>query len=129
MTVTQNIETPPISSGELSQLQTDVLPLMDQTCNIQRNTPTRGPTGNVIESYSTVHSGVVCSLGEPTPTMLQNYDYLIASEDAWTVRFPYGTDVLAKDHLAVGSQTLYVHVVLQPRSHQVFTRVLAAALK
>lgn len=123
-----NIATPPISAGELAQLQADMNSLMEQSIAIWRRSISQGPTGNVIESYA-LNSTVKGTLSQPTAGMLANYDYLVGSLAAWAVRVPVGTSIQATDHLIVSGQTLEVQIVLAPQSYQGAIRVLATEVK
>lgn len=65
-------------------------------------------------------------MSEPTGNMLANYDYLIGSMAAWHVRLPIGTNVMHQDHLVIGSHTLEVQKILEPRSYAALLSVLAS---
>lgn len=119
-----------IPAAELAQIQADlVAATCDKTCVIQRGTVTTDGYGNATPgSYATVHT-TVAGMRQPTAGQLQNYDYRIGSLAAWLVLLPYGTDVLVDDWLIIESQTLYVHVLLNPHSIPGLSCVLAAEMK
>lgn len=121
----------PITAGELATLRADTQTLMDQGVEIQRRSITQGATGNVVPTYAHL-STTTCTLSLPSQSMLQNYDFKLATLDAWVVRLPYGTDVRATDHLIVGGaggKTLEVQDPLTPMSYQASVRVLATVVE
>lgn len=128
-----------VSAAELAAIQAEANSTLDKTCDIWRDSGASTPAsatafgsstsspGNT-SNYAKVHASVACSVNEPTGTHLQNYDFLIGAEKTWMVRLPVGTDVLERDHLVVGTDTLEVHVLLQPRSYQALLTVLCAEI-
>ena len=66
---------------------------------------------------------------QPTAGELQNYAFEIADKAAWTVMMPIATDVTHGDHLVIEGQTLEVHILLNPRSYEVFHSVIAVEMK
>lgn len=119
-----------IPAAELAKIQADlVAQACDKVCVIQRGTTATDTFGNPVEGgYATVHT-TVAGMRQPTAGQLQNYDYRIGSLAAWLVLLPYGTDVLVNDWLIIETQTLYVHVLLNPHSIPGLSCVLAAEMK
>jgi hypothetical protein len=118
-----------LSATQLTALQTAANKTLDKTADIYRKTsPSADGYGSSTPNYTKIASAVACGLAQPTATHLQNYDYMIGSEASWLVRFPVGTDVRYQDHLVIGSSTLEVHVLLTPRSYEIFHTVIAAEI-
>jgi head-tail adaptor len=119
----------PISNAELIQIQNDVAQAAcDKDCVIQRATTSSDGYGSQTETYSTINT-VKAGMTQPSGGMLQNFAYEIADLAAWQVKFPIGTDVRHRDRLIIESQTLEVHVILDPRSFPGLLTVIAAELK
>lgn len=122
-----------VSASELTQIRSDAVAIVcDTTCTVQRETRTSDGMGQATSSWNTV---LTCNVGvaEPTAGHLQNYAYLIADLAAWQVKFPYGSDIQAQDHLLITGQetqqTLVVQVLLEPRSYAALLTVIATELK
>lgn len=120
----------PVSSAELALIRSDlVAAVCDKTCVVWRGTATTDTSGNaVVGSYASINT-TVAGMRQPTAGQLQNYDYRIGSLAAWLVMLPYGTDVRVNDWLVIESQTLYVHVLLDPHSYPGLLPVLVAEMK
>lgn len=127
----------PVSAAELAAIQAEaVSAACDKTCQIWRDlTPTTpdlygssSSSRDNTAAYSLINT-TVAGLRQPTAGELQNYDYLIGDKASWTVLLPVGTDVTHRDHLVIESQVLEVHVLLNPRSYEVFHSVIAAEIK
>lgn len=118
----------PVSASELASIQNDLNALLDQSCTIQRSTPTADAWGTQKPTYSTVGTCKVL-VSQPSGSQLANYAYLIGDLDTWQVRAPVGTDIREQDHLIIDGQTLIAQVVLQPKSYQGLLTVLAAEVK
>jgi len=119
----------PIGADELVSIQSDaVSATCDKVCEIYRKTRTPDGMGSSTESYSHIET-TVAGLAQPTAAELSNYDYEIADKAAWTVRLPVGTDVIAQDHLVIEGNVLEVHILLNPKSFEVFHSVIATELK
>src|SRR5258708_99299 len=118
-----------LAAAETAQLQADfVAAVCDKTCVIQRATTTSGSYGEPIKPYTSIAT-TVCGMRQPTAGELQNYAFEIADKAAWTVMMPIGTDVTHGDHLIIEGQTLEVHILLNPRSYEVFHSVIAVEMK
>ena len=118
-----------LSATELAAMQATALTAMDQTIVVQRATKTPGATGGYTESWTT-HATVAGTLSQPTPELMQNYDYLIGPRDAWMVRVPVGTDVKRDDQLVIsGVLTLRVESVPVLRSRQIVLTLLASMIE
>lgn len=121
--------TSPISSAALAQMQALTNATMDETFTQKRNSPTQGPTRNTIDNYATL-GALTGHLAQPSPQLLQNYDFRVAAQSAWLVRLPIGTDIRVSDRLVTtDGQQLDVQVVLAPRSYDVAIRCLAAEVR
>ncbi len=126
-----------ISAAELASIQTEAAKwVCDKSCSIYRDATQTTPDGYGGETTGPSDTGAytliattVCGIGEPTGTHLQNYDYLIASEESLLVHLPIGTDVVERDHIVVESQVLEVHVILTPRSYPALLDVICAEIK
>lgn len=127
----------PVSAAELASIQSDaVSAVCDKTCQIWRdltpNTPdaygssssSRDNTAN----YTLMHT-TVAGMRQPTGGELANFDFLIGDKIAWTVLFPYGTDVQHRDHLVIEGSVLEAHVTLEPHSYPALLAVVAAQIK
>lgn len=119
-----------VSADELAAIQAEaVSAVCDKTCFIYRHTTnTADGYGSSVPTYTLINT-TVAGLGEPSAGELQNYDFIIGDKAAWKVRMPVGTDVTHQDHLVIEGQTLEVHVLLNPRSYEVFHSVIAAEIK
>jgi len=118
-----------LSTAEQTQLQSDfVAAVCDKTCVIQRATTASGSYGEPNKTYAPIAT-TVAGLRQPTAGELQNYAYEIADKAAWTVMLPVATDVTHGDHLIIEGQTLEVHILLNPRSYEVFHSVIAVEMK
>lgn len=119
-----------ISAAELAQIQSDaVAAVCDKTCVVQRATTiTKDGYGSETKPYTTIAT-TVAGMTQPSAGELANYAYIIGDKAAWTVRLPIGTDVTHQDHLIIDGQTLEVHVLLNPRSYEVFHSVIAVEIK
>ena len=82
--------------------------LLDNTCETLRATPTRGALGTS-KAYASHLTGVPCRLqqsnGDELATETDNLQSLVAQHKLW---FPYGTDIVARDRVTVGSVTYEV---------------------
>lgn len=120
----------PISAAELAAIRADIQSAaMDTTCQVQRITGRTSDGGGSSRPVFTTIATVSAGITQPSATLLQNYDFKIASQSTWQVRLPYGTDVKEGDHLIVGGQELVVQVTLDPRSYPGTTMVLASEIK
>ena len=118
----------PISLAELAQIQADAaMASCDQTCTIWRKTAAKDAYGSETEVFNEIAT-TVAGMTEPTAGQLQNYDYLIGSLAAWHVRLPVGTNVEHQDHLVIGTQTLVVQVILEPRSYHALLSIIATEI-
>jgi hypothetical protein len=118
----------PISDAELALIQSDVAAAAcDQICVIQRKISTKDAYGSNTEAFSRIET-TIAGMAEPSAGELTNYDYLIGDKAAWHVRLPVGTNVEHQDHLLIGSQTLVVQVVLEPRSYHALFSVIATEI-
>lgn len=117
-----------VSAAQLAAFQAATNRTMDQTCTIQREVQTPDGAGGHSSTWPAIAT-VACHVNQPTPQLLQNYDYLIGSQSAWLVRVPVGTNVREGDRLIVGGQTLKVQVILAPRSYPIALRLLAAEVQ
>lgn len=118
-----------ITDAELALIQADLTASLDKTCVIKRSATTKDAYGNPVRSsYATVAT-TVASMSQPTATQLTNYAFRIESEAAWQVKLPYGTDVRVNDQLVIESNTLHVHVLLDPHTVPGLLVVIAAELK
>lgn len=128
-----------VSAAELAAIQAEaVSAVCDKTCQIWRdlteNTPSSDGYGSPTTSKSntaayTLINTTVAGMRQPTAGELANYDFEIGDKEAWTVMLPVGTDVTHQDHLVIEGQTLEVHILLNPRSYEVFHSVIAAEIK
>ncbi len=119
-----------VSAAELAAIQADaVTAVCDQVCVVQRK-GARVPTsqGGNSATYATIET-TVAGMAEPTAGQLTNYQYLIGSLAAWTVRLPVASVAQELDHLVIGGQTLEVKKVLRPRSYEALKTVLAVEVK
>jgi len=118
-----------LSTAEQAQLQSDfVAAVCDKTCVVTRRPTTSGPSGEPTGNYSTINT-TVAGMRQPTAGELQNYGYVIGDKAAWTVLMPVATDATHQDRLIIEGQTLEVHVLLNPRSYEMFHSVIAAEVK
>lgn len=118
-----------ISSAELAAMQAVAKSAMDVTLTQKRNTPTQGPTRNVIDNYAIIAT-LQGNLAQPTASMLANYNFRVADLAAYLVRLPVGTDIRAGDWLVTSDgQTLTVQVVLTPQSYATAIQCIAAEVK
>lgn len=119
-----------ISPGELAAMQATVNSALDVTLTQKRNAPTQGPTGNVIDSYSTVNAALAANLAQPSAELLANYDYRVGSQASWLVRVAVGTDLRAGDRLVTADgNTLDVQVLLTPLSYETAIQAICAEVK
>jgi head-tail adaptor len=117
-----------IPAAELTAMQAAANSAMDQSITIQRDTQGQDATGHPVDNWATVTT-VMGNLAQPSGTLMQNYDYLIGSQDTWMVRVPTGTNVLENDRLVIGAQTMRVQVLLAPQSYQTSMRLLASVIR
>jgi hypothetical protein len=119
-----------VTAAELTRMQADAQAIAcDKSCQIWRKSSVVDDIyGSQSDAY-TLHSTTVAGMAQPSGGELQNYAYLIEAKDAWTVRLPIGTDVIATDHLVIEGQTLEVHILLTPKSYPTLKSVIAAELK
>ena len=119
-----------ISATELAAMQAVVNSALDVTFTQKRTTPTQGPTGNVIDSYSTVNAALKGNLAQPSAQLLANYEYRVGDQASWLVRVPVGTDLRAGDRLVTSDgNTLDVQVLLTPQSYQTAIQAICAEVK
>lgn len=120
-----------IPANELAALQAAASAALDQTATIQRK-PTPLATdgyGHASDTYSDHATAVPCALAQPTAQLMQAYAAHIGTLQAWTVRFPAGTDVQRDDQVLVAGLTLRVQAALSPQSYSTCERVLATELR
>ncbi len=115
----------PPTGTELAQIRADVAGLLDQSAVIQRKTRVTDGYGTGTETLTTIGT-VAASLKQPAATLLQNYDYLVASQRTWHVNLPDGTDCRQDDILTIGGRTMTVQVILTPQSYSVYVAALCA---
>lgn len=116
-----------VSAPELAAIQAEaVSAVCDQSCAILRKTgAVSDGLGQQTATWSTIAT-TVAGLSEPTPTQLQNYDYMIEAKATWLVRMPVATALLEQDRLSIGTHLLEVQKVLEPRSYPALLSVLAS---
>jgi hypothetical protein len=123
-----------ISAAELAALQAAVNATLDQSCQVQRNTPTTSNYATQTDSWATVAT-VNCHVGKPSANIAQQYADKVGALALWLVRLPVGTDVRVgdashgSDQLIIGSKTLRVQAILTPRSYPVALVVIAAGVE
>jgi hypothetical protein len=123
-----------ISAAALSRMQAIVNATLDQTCVIQRNTPTQSGYGTQVDSWATVAT-VLCHIARPSAAMAQLYADKIGELATWLVRLPQGTDVRVgdashgADRLVIGGHTLRVQALLAPRSYPIALTLIAAEVE
>lgn len=116
-------------SWELAAIQNDaVSETCDKTCQIYRKTRTPDGLGGYTENYSLIET-TVAGLGEPSAGELQNYDFEIGDKEAVKVRLPIKTDAQGQDRLVIENQTFEIHILLNPKSFEVFHSVIATEIK
>lgn len=119
----------PISADELADIQTAANAVLPFPAVIQRKTMTPDTMGQETEVWATVSSpGLMAGMRQPSMTLLQNYDFLISSQNTWVVHFPNGTDVRHQDRVIVAGITMVAQVILQPKSYSAYTDALCAAV-
>ena len=119
-----------LDTRQLTAMRTAVNTVMDVTFTQKRTTQTQGPTGNVIDSYSTVNAALAGNLAQPSGDLLANYEYRVGSQATWMVTVPVGTDLRAGDRLVTSDgNTLDVQVLLTPESYQTAIQALCAEIK
>lgn len=119
-----------IPANELAALQAAVSGSLDQTATIQRKaTVVADGYGHASDNYTNLATAVACALSQPTAQLMQAYAARIGTLQAWTVRFPAGTDVRRDDQLLVAGLTLRAQAVLAPQSYSTCERVLATELR
>lgn len=116
-----------LPATELATLAAVATAALDQTATILRASRASDGAGGTSETMTPLTT-TPAGLSQPSATLLQNYAYLIGSQDSWQVRVPLGTDVRKDDQLQIGDRTLRVQVVLAPRSYASVLTLLAAAL-
>lgn len=118
-----------LSAAELASIQSDaVKATCDMTCKIYRiSATTPGASGEPSSNWSLIVT-TVAGMSEPTANQLANYDYLIGALAAWHVRLPIGTNVQHDDHLVIGTHTLVVQKILEPRSYAAMLSLLATEI-
>jgi hypothetical protein len=123
-----------IPAVELTSMRAQVTASLDQTCVIQRSTPSQSGYGTLTDSWATA-STTVCTLAQPDASLAAQYADKVGALALWLVRLPYGTDVRASnatshaDRLVVGGQTLTVQALLSPRSNALAVLVIAAEVE
>ena len=117
-----------ISASELASMQATAQSLYDQTVKIYRPDTTTDSTGHPQEDWPLL-STTTGAISQPTGSQMQNYGYVIGSLNAWQVFLPVGTDVAEDDRLVIGTQTMTVQAVLQPKSRQINLVILAAEVE
>jgi hypothetical protein len=106
-----------LDAAELAELQADLVAVVcDKTCEIWRATVAADGLGTKSKTYAR-QTTTVAGLAQPTGTQLQNYAFEIEALATWQVHLPISTDVRTQDHLVIDSQTLEVHILLNPRSY------------
>lgn len=127
----------PVSASELAAIQQEaVSAVCDKTCQIWRNTTSGTPDIYGSSSSSrdntadyTLIATTVAGMSQPSGGELANYAFEIEDKAAWTVHMPIGTDVTHRDHLVIEGQVLEVHILLNPKSYEIFHSVIAAEIK
>jgi hypothetical protein len=119
----------PVSAAELAAIQTDAsAAACDQVCVISRGTRSIDSQGGASVTWGTVVT-TVAGMRQPTAGQLQNYQYIVGSLATWQVVLPVGTNVLEKDRLLIGGQTLNVVKLLEPNSYSALIVALATEVK
>jgi hypothetical protein len=118
-----------LDAAELLQIQQDAYQATcDLPCIIQRGTRTPNPQGGASVTFATIAT-VNAGMAQPSGTQLQNYGYLVDALSAWQIKLAVGTDVKNGDRLIIAGQTLFVQVVLSPRSYAALLTVIASEVK
>jgi hypothetical protein len=118
-----------LDATELLQIQQDAYAATcDLPCVIQRGTRTPNPQGGASVTFAPIAT-VNAGMSQPTGTQLQNYGYLVDALSAWQIKFAVGTDVRNGDRLIIAGQTLFVQVVLNPRSYPALLTCIASEVK
>lgn len=119
----------PISASELLSIQNDALAACcDKTCEHYRKTRSPDGMGGYTETYALIET-TVAGMAQPSAGELANYDYTIGDKAAWTVRLPVSVNAIEQDRLVIEGNTLEVHVLLNPKSYEVFHSVIATEIK
>lgn len=84
------------------------LGLLNMTCTTQRSSDSRGALGTA-KTYSTNLTGIPCRIqqsnADELSTETDNLQSLVAQHKLW---LPYGTDIVVRDRVTVGSTTYEV---------------------
>ena len=118
-----------LDARQLTAAQSVVNHALDVSLDQQRNTPSQGPTGNVIDSYAHVAT-LSANLAQPSAALLAHYESRVGDQATFLVRVPVGTDLRAGDRLITSDgQTLDVQVLLTPQSYQTAIQAICAEVK
>lgn len=117
-----------LDACEQSQIQADLLAIMDKSALIERPSTTPDTIGTATKSYSTVATSP-CLVGQPSAGQLQEYASKLGSQAAWQIKFPAGTDVRVQDQLTIDGQLMIVQADLSPNSYEFTKRVLASEVR
>lgn len=117
------------TAAELAQIQADVVAIAcDKKCQHYRKTRSADGMGGYTETYSLLET-TVAGMTQPSAGELANYSYIIGDKAAWTVRLPMSINAIEQDRLVIEGNTLEVHVLLNPKSYEVFHSVIAVEIK
>lgn len=121
---------PMVPAPELAQIQADaVAAVCDKTCDIYLKVTAPDAYGTPVDTWPTKSATVPAGMRQPSAGELANYDYEIGDKAAWTIMMPVSAVVNHQAHLVIEGQTLEVHILLNPRSYEVFHSVIAIEIK
>lgn len=105
-----------LTTRDTSRMQADAVEAMPSSAQIQRATTASDGAGGRTRSFATVAT-VACRI---TPDAMGAQEAIssdrLRDAEPYRVSFPAGTDVRITDRLIIGSLTLAVEAVRQPRS-------------
>lgn len=114
-----------IDAAALAQMQATAAQSLDiPGCVVRRKTTTLSAYATAEETWSDV-AAVSAGMAEPKSQLLQQFAARIASQRAWVVSLPYGTDVRRDDELVLAGRTLRVQADLSLGSYSTLNQVLA----
>lgn len=114
-----------MTDRELDQLRSDILELLDDTCDVVRITHTTDDMGGIVEVEGTPYASLPCRI-DPIPIRFDNSAVIIDSQQKLRSLYMFTTqpdvDLKVKDRVVVDGNTLFVLTAHDKHSDNATTR-------
>lgn len=111
----------PLSTSDLTGIQTTVVSLFPSSCSILRDTQTSDGQGGFTDSWGTIAAGVSCEL-RAYSSRRGGMEEIMADRpvamQTWMLYLPAYQDITEKDRVVFGARTFEVASVSAPEDYE-----------